>query len=244
LGFDFYSGELLLVDKPMHWTSFQAVNKIKHAVKRHPSMVVNGQRVKAKVGHAGTLDPLATGLLLVCTGKRTKTIDELMGLEKEYTGTFFLGATTPCFDLEKPVDATYPIDHITGAMVVEAARRFTGTLEQVPPSFSAVMVEGRRAYDLARAGEETTLKPRKITVTEFEILRVEKPLVDFRIACSKGTYIRSIARDFGLALGSGAHLVALRRTRIGKYTVDQADGPETIAAVINNDRLDDAPEST
>jgi tRNA pseudouridine55 synthase len=158
-----------------------------------------------------------------------------MGLEKEYTGTFHLGATTPCFDLEKPVDKRYPVGHITEAMVHEAAQRFTGTQEQVPPSFSAVMVEGRRAYDLARAGEETNLKARTVTISEFEILRIDMPLVDFRIACSKGTYIRSVARDFGEALGSGAHLVALRRTRIGKYTVDLADEPEKIAAAINND---------
>lgn len=237
--YDFYTGELLLVDKPLRWTSFQAVNKIKHAVKRHPSMTVDGQHVKAKVGHAGTLDPLATGLLLVCTGKRTKSINDLMDLEKEYTGTFTLGATTPCFDLEKPVDKTYPVSHITNEMIAATAKRFIGVLEQVPPSFSAVLVAGRRAYDLARAGEEAELKARKITVSEFEILRIEMPHVDFRIACSKGTYIRSIARDFGVALGSGAHLSTLRRTRIGKYTVDMADDPETIARKINDDGRSD-----
>jgi tRNA pseudouridine55 synthase len=235
LKFDFYTGEILLVDKPLTWTSFQAVNKIKHAVKYHPSMVRDGVRSKPKVGHAGTLDPLATGLLIVCTGKRTKTINELMDLEKEYTGTFVLGATTPCYDLEKPVDATYHTEHITEQMIMELAISFVGKQQQVPPVFSAIMVEGKRSYDLARAGEARELKARDIVITEFEITRIAMPEINFRIACSKGTYIRSIARDFGLALNSGAYLGALRRTRIGKYTSDMADEPAVLAEKIRVD---------
>lgn len=222
---DFYAGEVLLIDKPLTWSSFQAVNKLKHAIKHHPSFVVNESRVKPKIGHAGTLDPLATGLLIVCTGKKTKTINELMGLEKEYTGTFFIGATTPCFDLEKPVDVIYPIDHITETAIIKAAADFVGTQEQVPPLFSAVFIDGKRAYEYARAGIEAEIKAREITIKEFEITAIELPVIHFRIVCSKGTYIRSIARDFGLALGSGAHLTALRRTRIGDFRVEDAVSP-------------------
>lgn len=233
MAFDFYTGELLLVDKPYTWTSFQAVNKLKHAIKHHPSLVLpDGTKVKPKIGHAGTLDPLATGLLLVCTGKKTKTINSLMGLEKEYTGTITLGATTPCYDLEKPVDKRYPIDHITNQMVEDVADSFIGISEQVPPLFSAIMVDGKRAYTLARAGEDVVLKSREITISEFEITRLAMPEIDFRIVCSKGTYIRSIARDFGLALNSGAHLTALRRTRIGEFNLADAKDPGVIASTI------------
>jgi len=216
---------VLLIDKPYRWSSFQAINKIKHAIKNHPSLVVDGQRTRAKVGHAGTLDPLATGLLIVCIGKKTKSIDSFMGLEKEYTGTFHLGATTPCYDLEKPVDHTFPIEHITEEKIIEAAKSLTGVQMQVPPVFSAIMVAGQRAYELARKGEQPELKAREIVIREFEITRMEIPEVDFRIVCSKGTYIRSIARDFGLTLQSGAHLVNLRRTKIGEYSVDNATDP-------------------
>jgi tRNA pseudouridine55 synthase len=229
MAFDFYTGEILLINKPLTWTSFQAVNKIKHAIKQHPSLIVNGIKVKPKVGHAGTLDPLATGLLIVCTGKKTKEINSLMGMEKEYTGTFKLGATTPCFDLEKPVDKTFPIEHITTQMVEDAARSFVGVQHQVPPIFSAVMVDGKRAYDLARAGEEVELKAREILIKEFEITRCELPEVEFRIVCSKGTYIRSIARDIGLALNSGSHLTSLCRTRIGQFTLAEAVDPVEFA---------------
>jgi tRNA pseudouridine55 synthase len=222
---DFYTGEILLIDKPYTWSSFQAVNKIKHAIKNHPSFIVEGVKVKAKVGHAGTLDPLATGLLIVCTGKKTKTINELMGMEKEYTGTFFIGATTPCYDMEKPVDKTFPIDHITVSDVVNAAKCFVGIQQQVPPLFSAVFIDGKRAYEYARAGEEAEIKPREIEIKEFELTRVEMPYVDFRIVCSKGTYIRSIARDLGLALNSGAYLSKLCRTRIGDFLLKDAIGP-------------------
>ena len=222
---DFYSGEVLLINKPYTWSSFQAVNKIKHAIKKHPSLVLDGVKVKPKVGHAGTLDPLATGLLIVCTGKKTKTINDLMGLEKEYTGTFFIGATTPCYDLEKPVDHTYPTNHITEDAIYKAGEAFVGIQQQVPPLFSAIMVDGKRAYELARAGVETELKAREIEIKEFEITQIKLPLVDFRIVCSKGTYIRSIARDLGLALGSGAHLTDLCRTRIGTFLNKDAITP-------------------
>lgn len=236
MDYDFYNGELLLIDKPYTWSSFQAVNKIRYAVRFHPSMVVDGVKVKAKVGHAGTLDPLATGLLIVCTGKKTKTINELMGLEKEYTGSFLLGATTPCFDLEKPVDHTYPTQHITEKDIYEAAIKFTGIQQQVPPMFSAVFIDGKRAYELARAGVEAEIKPREIEIKEFEITDITMPTlpngqagVSFRIVCSKGTYIRSIARDFGLALNSGAHLTSLRRTRIGSFHVNDAITPQVFS---------------
>jgi len=226
LSYNFYIGEVLLIDKPLGWSSFQAVNKLKHGLKNHPSFIHEGNKVKPKIGHAGTLDPLATGLLIVCTGKKTKSIDSFMGLTKEYTGTFFIGATTPCYDLEKEIDHTYPTEHITNQLISETAKTFVGVQEQVPPIFSAVQVNGKRAYTLARAGEEVELKPRQIEILEFEIINIALPAVSFRIVCSKGTYIRSIARDFGLALKSGAHLTSLRRTKIGKYDVKDAVGPE------------------
>jgi tRNA pseudouridine55 synthase len=225
MDYNFYTGELLLIDKPYTWSSFQAVNKIKHGIKNHPSFVVDGHKVKPKVGHAGTLDPLATGLLIVCTGKKTKTINDLMGMEKEYTGTFFLGATTPCFDLEKPVDFTFPIEHITVADLQQTAQKFIGVQQQVPPIFSAVMINGKRAYELAREGVETEMKAREIEIKEFELSNINLPTVDFRIVCSKGTYIRSIARDFALALNTGGHLTKLCRTRIGEFQLKDAVSP-------------------
>lgn len=233
MNYDFYTGEVLLIDKPYTWSSFQAVNKLKHAIKNHPSLLVDGVKVKPKIGHAGTLDPLATGLLIVCTGKKTKTINDLMGMEKEYTGTFLLGATTPCFDLEKQVDKTFPTEHITLEAIQQAAKDFTGLQQQVPPIFSAVMINGKRAYEMARAGEEVEMKSREIEIKEFEITNVTMPSVSFRIVCSKGTYIRSIARDFGLALNSGAHLTALCRTRIGNFKLEDAVTPQEFADKIN-----------
>jgi tRNA pseudouridine55 synthase len=223
---DFYTGEILLIDKPYTWSSFQAVNKIRHAIKNHPSWIIDGVKVKAKVGHAGTLDPLATGLLILCTGKKTKTINELMGLEKEYTGTFIVGATTPCFDMEKPVDHTFPTGHITVDMVTKVAAGFVGVQQQVPPLYSAVFIDGKRAYEYARAGKDVEVKAREVDIREFEITRVELPEIGFRIVCSKGTYIRSIARDFGLALNSGAYLSALCRTRIGSFLLKDAISPQ------------------
>lgn len=206
---------VLIFDKPYQCTSFDLVAKVKRGVHRR----FGG---KVKVGHAGTLDPLATGLMIVCTGKFTKQIDDYQAQEKEYTGTIRLGETTPSYDMEKPVDATYPYAHITEQMVHDVASSFIGESEQVPPQFSAIRIEGRRAFDYAREGSDVEMKPRKITISEFEITRCELPEFDFRIVCSKGTYIRSIARDFGIALNSGAHLTALRRTRIGEFTLQHA----------------------
>jgi len=234
MAYDFHKGEVLLIDKPYTWSSFQAVNKIKHAIKNHPSWIHEGQRVKVKVGHAGTLDPLATGLLIVATGKKTKTINELMGLEKEYTGTFFIGATTPCFDKEKEVDVVYPIEHITEELVYKTSTQFLGKQMQVPPLFSAVMVDGKRAYELAREGSDTELKAREVEIKEFEITAIQLPEVSFRVVCSKGTYIRSLARDFGLALNSGAHLSSLRRTRIGHFNVNDALEPNDFASAMKS----------
>lgn len=230
MSYHFYTGEVLLIDKPLGWSSFQAVNKIKHGIKNHPSFIHEGTKVKPKIGHAGTLDPLATGLLIICTGKKTKSIDSFMGLTKEYTGTFFIGATTPCFDLEKEIDQTFPTDHITNQLILDVAKTFVGAQEQIPPIFSAIQINGKRAYKLARAGEEVELKPRQIEILEFEITNIQMPNVSFRIVCSKGTYIRSIARDFGLALNSGAHLIELRRTKIGEYDVKDAVSPEEFVA--------------
>jgi len=225
MSYDFYTGEVLLIDKPYTWSSFQAVNKLKHAIKQHPSLIVNSVKVKPKIGHAGTLDPLATGLLIVCTGKKTKSINDLMGMDKEYTGTFFLGATTPCFDLEKPIDQYYPTEHITKEDILKTAQNFVGLQQQVPPLFSAVMINGKRAYELARQGIEAEIKPRDIEIREFEITTIEMPSVGFRIVCSKGTYIRSIARDFALALNTGGHLTKLCRTRIGEFQLKDALTP-------------------
>ena len=215
-------GEILLVDKPYHVTSFEVVNKIKIALKKtFPD--------KIKVGHAGTLDPLATGLLIICTGKKTKQIEQIQALEKEYTGTFFVGATTPCFDKERDIDFTFPTEHITEELILSAAKKFFGKQMQTPPVFSAVHIDGKRAYDLAREGvEEIKINPKEIEIKQFEITRIAIPEIDFRVVCSKGTYIRSLARDFGLALNSGAYLTALRRTRIGDFkTVD------AIKAIVN-----------
>ena len=223
---DYRSGELLLINKPYTWSSFQAVNKLKHALKKHPSLLLDDKFVHLKIGHAGTLDPLATGLLIICTGKKTKEISSFQDLPKEYTGTFFIGATTPCYDKEKEVNETFPTEHITEELVFETAKSFIGKQEQVPPMFSAVKVDGKRLYKLARIGEEIELKARPIEILEFEITRFELPYVDFRIACTKGTYIRSIARDFGLALNSGAYLDTLCRTKIGHFSIEDAKTPE------------------
>ncbi len=226
MAFDFYNGEVLLINKPYTWSSFQAVNKIKHAIKNHSSLILEGKKVKPKVGHAGTLDPLATGLLIVCSGKKTKTINELMGLEKEYTGTFYIGATTPCFDLEKPIDNTFPINHITNELLLLTAKSFLGFQQQVPPIYSAVKINGKRAYEFAREGLEAEINSREIEIKEFELTQINLPFVDFRIICSKGTYIRSLSRDFGLALKSGAHLTKLIRTRIGDFSLNHAITPQ------------------
>lgn len=213
---------MILVNKPLTWTSFQVVNKMKYLIRSGERKMEGGEDAWLKIGHAGTLDPLATGLLIVCTGKETKSIESYQAQEKEYTGTFYIGATTPCYDLEKEIDAHYPTEHITGELIRETTRQFTGVIQQTPPLYSAIKIGGKRAYDIARAGKTAEIKPKEITITTFEITRIALPEVDFRVVCSKGTYIRSLARDFGEALKSGAHLTALCRTRIGEYRLEDA----------------------
>ena len=224
---DLEKGGVILLNKPYEWTSFQAVNKVKYLLKHYYDLK------KVKIGHAGTLDPLATGLLILCIGKYTKKIEEYQAQEKEYTGTFYLGATTPCFDKEKEIDNYYPTEHITEEDIYKAAEHFLGEQEQVPPVFSALKVNGVRAYAFARDNKDVELKSRKITIKEFEITRIAMPEVDFRIVCSKGTYIRSIARDFGSYLNSGAYLTALCRTRIGDYKLSDAQTIEEITSEYN-----------
>ena len=220
---DFKSGTILSFDKPLNWTSFGLVSKVRYLLCKHI-----GEK-KLKVGHAGTLDPLATGVLIICTGKATKQIDTLQAKTKEYVATLQLGSTTPSFDLETPVDATYPIDHIDMDAIQQALTRFIGRIEQVPPSYSACKVDGKRAYDLARQGKEVELKPKVLVIDEIELLAFDPEAMQatIRVVCSKGTYIRALARDIGLALDSGAHLIALRRTRIGDYKVEDCQTLET-----------------
>lgn len=213
---DYKEGQLLLIDKPLEWTSFQVVNKIRWLIRREHKIK------KIKVGHAGTLDPLATGLLILCTGKFTKRIENLQGQIKEYTGTLQLGATTPSYDLETTVDRTFPTDHLTEDRIRAATTQFIGAIDQYPPVFSAIKKEGKRLYEFARAGEAVEIKARTISIEEFEITAIRDLQVDFRVVCSKGTYIRSLAHDFGKALSTGAHLTALRRTRIGTYRIEDA----------------------
>ena len=214
---DYQEGQILLIDKPLKWSSFQAVNKLKFGLIKELKLPK-----KFKIGHAGTLDPLASGLLLICTGKFTKRIEELQGQAKEYTGTITVGATTPSYDLETEINVTFPTEHITEALIYETLPQFIGEIDQKPPVFSAIKKDGKRLYESARAGIEVEINTRKVTVSEFEITRIALPEIDFRIVCSKGTYIRSIAYDFGLALHSGGHLTALRRTKIGDYSVENA----------------------
>lgn len=213
---DFKEGQVLLFNKPLGWTSFQLVNKARWLIRKSCNIK------KIKVGHAGTLDPLASGLLIICTGKFTKKIDEYQGQQKEYTGTFTMGATTPSYDLETEINETYPIDHISEYDIEVATGEFIGEIDQVPPVFSALKKDGKRLYEYARSGEEVEVKSRKVEITEFEITNNHMPALDFRVVCSKGTYIRSLANDFGMALGTGAHLSALRRTKIGTFHVDDA----------------------
>ncbi|HEX8018255.1 MAG TPA: tRNA pseudouridine(55) synthase TruB [Flavobacterium sp.] len=214
---EYLNGQVLLIDKPLKWSSFQAVNKLKY-------LLINkiGLPKKFKIGHAGTLDPLATGLLLICTGKFTKKISELQGQAKEYTGTFYIGATTPSYDLETEIDEAFPTDHIDQDLIHETVKQFLGEIDQKPPIFSAIKKDGVRLYEHARAGETVEIASRKTTIHEFEITRIELPEIDFRVVCSKGTYIRSLAFDFGKALNSGSHLTVLRRTKIGDYDVKDA----------------------
>ncbi|MEM9075894.1 MAG: tRNA pseudouridine(55) synthase TruB [Bacteroidota bacterium] len=217
----FLEGKVLLIDKPYEWSSFQALNAVKWTIRKKFDL-----NKKFKIGHAGTLDPLATGLLVICTGKFTKKIPDLQGQIKEYTGTMNLGATRPSYDLETEVDQTYPISHITEEEARKALPNFLGKVEQVPPIFSALKKDGKRLYEFAREGKHVEIKSRTIEIDVFEITRFELPEVDFRVVCSKGTYIRSLAHDFGKALNSGAYLSALRRTRIGDFNVSNAVTPE------------------
>ncbi|WP_210518703.1 tRNA pseudouridine(55) synthase TruB [Hymenobacter terricola] len=217
--FDFEAGEVLLLEKPLTWTSFDVVRKVKNAL-----------RIK-KIGHAGTLDPLATGLLILCTGRKTKEIDLIQAQEKEYIGTFRLGETTPSFDLETAVDLVRPYAHLTDEQITAATAQFIGLIEQKPPLFSAVKIDGKRAYELARTGQEADIKFKTVEIKTFELTRIALPEVDFRVVCSKGTYIRSLARDLGVALGCGAHLTRLVRTRIGEFRVEDAFSLEAIEAL-------------
>ena len=226
---DFLNGQVLLIDKPLTWSSFQAVNKLKYILKRNFDLPK-----KFKIGHAGTLDPLASGLLIICTGKFTKKITEIQAQPKEYTGTFFIGATTPSYDLETEIDQTYPTTHIDEALIHKTVEQFLGEIDQKPPVFSAIKKEGIRLYEHARAGIEVEIASRKTTIYEFEITRIALPEIDFRVVCSKGTYIRSLAFDFGKAMNSGSHLTALRRTKIGDYNVKNALTPEQFEKSILN----------
>ena len=213
---DFKNGQILLFDKPLEWTSFQVVNKVRWLIRKNCGIK------KIKVGHAGTLDPLATGLLIICTGKFTKKIQELQGQEKEYTGTFTLGATTPSYDLETEIDNTFPTDHLSAEKLQQATEQFKGDIEQFPPVFSALKKDGKRLYEYARKGEEVKINSRTVNISSFELTNIELPNVDFKVSCSKGTYIRSLSHDFGKAVESGAHLSALRRTKIGDFNVENA----------------------
>ncbi len=207
-------GEILYIDKPLHWSSFDAVKRLRGAMQRRLGIK------KMKVGHAGTLDPLATGVMIICTGRATKRIDELQAHTKEYIATVALGATTPSFDLETEIDATYPTEHITKDLVEQALKQFIGRIEQVPPTYSACKIDGKRAYKFARKGQEVELKPKILVIEEIELLEYSQQSITIRVVCSKGTYIRALARDIGQTLNSGGHLTALRRTRVGNISVN------------------------
>jgi tRNA pseudouridine55 synthase len=209
---DFADGQLLLINKPYEWTSFDVVGKLRNSFKP----------LKLKVGHAGTLDPLATGLLIICTGKMTKQIDTFQAEDKEYTGTMVLGASTPTYDLESEPEAKFDVRHLTDEQIKAACAQFTGDIQQYPPAHSAIKIDGERLYEKARRGEEVELRLRNVTISEFEITRIALPEVDFRVVCSKGTYIRSLVNDFGAALDNGAYMSALRRTRSGNYRIEDA----------------------
>ena len=223
------NGALLAIDKPLEWTSFQVVNKLRWHIKKKFKLK------KIKVGHAGTLDPLASGLLLICTGKMTKQIQDFQAQVKTYTGTFVLGSTTPSYDLETEVDATYPTAHITEELIHQTSKQFEGKIQQQPPVFSALKKDGKRLYEFARAGKDVTIPTREITIDYFKIKNIKDHEIDFEIQCSKGTYIRSLAHDFGRALDSGAHLSALRRTKIGEFSVENAISIEEFVKNLNLD---------
>lgn len=225
---DYQKGQVLLFDKPLHWTSFQLVNKIRWVIKKKFKIK------KIKVGHAGTLDPLATGLVILCVGKKTKEISQFMGMSKTYTGRFCLGATTPSFDLETEIDQTFATQHITAAMIEKTLAQFIGEIHQQPPVFSALKKDGKRLYEFARKGEEVDIPTRKVQIHDFQITHHNIPYVDFEVNCSKGTYIRSLAHDFGKSLNSGAHLTKLRRTRIGDFKVEDALSVENFVDQMQN----------
>lgn len=233
---NFTEGEILVIDKPYRWTSFDAVKRLRGAIQRRL-----GVR-KFKVGHAGTLDPLATGVLIICTGRATRRIEELQAGHKEYIATLRLGATTPSFDLETEIDREYPTAHITRESVVEALEKFRGNIMQVPPVYSAVKVDGKRAYKYARKGNEVELKAKPLEITEIELLDFDTERIEIRVVCSKGTYIRALARDIGEALGSGAHLTALRRTRVGEYMAEQALTPDQAVKLIDECEITDTTD--
>lgn len=221
-------GEILYIDKPLHWSSFDAVKRVRGIMARRLKIK------KMKVGHAGTLDPLATGVMIVCTGRATKRIDELQAHTKEYVATIALGATTPSFDLETEIDATYPTEHITRDMVEDVLKKFTGRIEQVPPAFSACKIDGKRAYKMARKGKEVELKAKILVIDEIELLEYSQQSIVVRVVCSKGTYIRALARDIGEALNSGGHLTALRRTRVGDVKVEDCLTVDQAVEMLNN----------
>ena len=225
---DFQEGVILAFDKPYRWTSFDVVGKVRWLLCRRLGVK------KLKVGHAGTLDPLATGVLIVCTGKATKRIEELQSGTKEYLATIRLGATTPSYDLEKPIDATYPTEHITRDMVEHVLERFKGTIEQIPPTFSACKIDGKRAYKMARKGDEVELKPKTLVIDDIGLMDCNMPDITIRVVCSKGTYIRALARDIGKALESGGHLIALRRTRVGDFKAEDCLDPEKFSEWLDN----------
>ena len=228
---NFKDGAIICVNKPYGWTSFGVVNKVRYFVCRKQGVK------KLKVGHAGTLDPLATGVMILCTGRATKRIEEFQAHTKEYVATLRLGATTPSFDLEKEIDATYPTDHITRELVEETLRQFVGSIEQAPPAFSACKVDGKRAYDLARKGREVELKPKTLVIDEIELLACELPDIRIRVVCSKGTYIRALARDIGIALHSGAPLTALERTRVGDVRLEDCLALDQVEAWVDAQEL-------
>ena len=221
-------GEILYIDKPLHWSSFDAVKRVRGIMARRLKIK------KMKVGHAGTLDPLATGVMIVCTGRATKRINELQAHTKEYVATIALGATTPSFDLETEIDATYPTEHITREMVEDVLKKFTGRIEQVPPAFSACKIDGKRAYKMARKGKEVELKAKILVIDEIELLEYSQQSIVVRVVCSKGTYIRALARDIGQALNSGGHLTALRRTRVGDVKVEDCLTVDQAVEMLNN----------
>lgn len=226
--FHFEEGEVFLIDKPLDWTSFDAVNLIRAVIKRYHGIK------KLKVGHAGTLDPLATGLLIICTGRMTKQIDNFQAQEKVYTGTLLLGQTTPTFDMESEPDAFYPTDGINIEMMEEARKKFIGDIMQRPPKFSAIKINGKRAFDYARSDKEIEMKERLVHIEEFKLDYTNFPRVDFEVKCSKGTYIRSLVNDFGKELGNGACLISLRRTKIGEFSVENARQLEELKKEIIN----------